>query len=159
MEPVQLSYLTAPGRLANQLVCRLQLKRCSFDDETGRSSALLQLGDILQSHPVIYELMVTLGEDEARHRVQEIWLLLDIAPSKSTSESINGAITNLLSILKCHTLGCEFHQFLLPVLERTHLDEESTQVECNDSLNYPNEEIEKWGVTFQYLLESLLYVV
>lgn len=137
----------------------MQLTRCSFDDETSRSSALLQLRDILQSLPDVYELMVTLGGDEARDRVQEIGLLLDTAPSQSTSELNNEAITNLLSILKCHALGHEFHRFLLPVRERTHLDEESAQVECNDSLNYPGEKIEKWGVTFQNLLQSLLYVV
>lgn len=102
--------------------------------------------------------MVILGEDEARDRVQEIRLLLDTAPSKSASESNNEAKTNLLSILKCHALGCEFHRFLLPVRERTLLDQ-SAQVECDDSLIYPSEEIEKWGVTFQYLLQSLSYVV
>lgn len=159
MKNVQLNYPVASGKLLDLSVHRVQLTQCSFDDKTGRSSALLQLGDILQSHPVVYELMVTLGEDEARDRVQEIWLLLDTTPSKSTSEFNNEAITNLLSILKCHALGHEFHRFLLPVRERTHLDKESAQVECNDSLKHPSEEIEKWGVTFQYLLESLLYVV
>lgn len=138
---------------------RVQLTRCSFDDETSRSSALLQLGDILQSHPDVYELIVNLGEDGARDRVQEIWRSVDTTPHWSASESSNGAITHLLSILKCHTHGYELHRFLLPIRDKIHLDKEFGQMECNDSLNYPSEEIEKWGVTFQYLLQSLSYVV
>lgn len=92
-------------------------------------------------------------------RVQAILKSIATTPYGSASESNNEAITNLLSILKFHTLGFELHRFLPPVRERTHLDEESAQVERNDSLNYPSEEIEKWGATLQYLLESLLYVV
>lgn len=137
---------------------RVQLTRYSFDDETGRSSALLQLGDTLQSIPEVYEVMINLGGHKKMDRVQEILNSVDTTPYGSASESNNEAITNLLSVLKFHTLGCEFHRFLLPVREKRHLDQ-SAQVDCNNSLNYPSEEIEKWGVTFQYLLQSLLYVV
>lgn len=103
--------------------------------------------------------MITLGGHETMASVQEIWRSIDITPHWSASKLNDGTITNLLSILKCHTLGYELHRFLLPIRDKTHLDKEIDQVECNDSPNYPSEEIEKWGVTFQYLLQSLLYVV
>lgn len=115
--------------------------------------------DILQSLPEVYGLMITLGGHETTDRMLNIDKSLGTSHFENTSKSMYGIFTNLQSILKCHTLGYEFRQLLLPIPCGSRLEQEPTQVGRKDPLNYPNEEIEKWGATFQYLLQSMLYVV
>lgn len=140
-------------------MCCIRLTRCSFDDERSGSSALLQLGDTLQSIPEVYEVMITLGGHKAMNLFQEISRSIGTTPYGSASESNNAAVTNLLSIMECHTLGFEFLRLLLPKQDRFHLEEKSVQMVWKKSQLYSIEEIERWGVSFQYLLQSLLYVV
>lgn len=90
---------------------------------------------------------------------QEISRSIGTTPYGSASEPNNAAVTNLLSIMECHTLGFEFVRLLLPKQDRFHLEEDSVQMVWKKSQLYSIEEIERWGVSFQYLLQSLLYVV
>lgn len=117
----------------------------------------MQLVDVLQSTPEVYELVVTIRGYEVKDRLLEIGKSLDRSQFKNTSESKCGIFTNLQSILECHTLGYDFHRFLLLMRGGSHLDEDSLQVVSKYLPSYSNEGIKKWSDTFHYLLESLLY--
>lgn len=87
----------------------------SFTDGS-RSSALLQLGDILQSLPEVYMLLVTRGGEEIRTRVQALRQSLKISvpsihdlfasePSPSALEIYPRILMDLRSLLICHAIG------------------------------------------------------
>lgn len=87
----------------------------SFTDGS-ESSALLQLGDILQSLPEVYMLLVTRGGEEIRTRVQALRQSLKISvpsihdlfasePSPSVLEIYPRILMDLRSLLICHAIG------------------------------------------------------
>lgn len=115
---------------------RAQLTRGSFDDETSRSSALLQLGDTLKSVPHVYDLMVTLGGDNSRDHVLKIRQCIRTITLESTSKPDLRLFSELNLILKSHTSG---HTLLRRVVTA-----------------FSDEEIREWEIAFRNTLNSLL---
>lgn len=111
---------------------------CSFAEESSRSSAFLQLGNILESSTDVYELMMTLGGGEARHRLLRISQSLKAIPHQSQSESAIGVFSQLQSLVQCHASGFE--------LTRDAASEISEK------------ELNEWDIHFRYTIGSLLCV-
>lgn len=79
----------------------------SFSEETGRC-ALLQLGDILQTLPEAYMLLIILGGDETRthmHRLCKFFKTSEPQASESTSQSYPKILIRFHSLLSCHAAG------------------------------------------------------
>lgn len=104
----------------NQLVHRMQLRLCSFDDERARSSALLQLGDILRSIPEFSALLSVLGEDVTRERVVQISQSLNTNPYSDTDLEV---LVMMRSLLECHSSGLRICQSKATTLSDEELRE------------------------------------
>lgn len=79
--------------------------RCSFAQETGRC-ALLQLGDILQTLPEVYMLLIVLGGDETRARLHTLCNFFRTSERlESTSEIYPNFLFQFHSLLSCHATG------------------------------------------------------
>lgn len=127
--------------------------------DSTRFTAISRCGDILGDHHEIY---VWLYCDQ---RLQAINLANDllsmIEAFRSTSFSLSeyqDEILNRASLLiDCHSVGLTFLSLSRGELSKHGKDFEYS-VKQRAVRNLPSGEVEKWGIFFQYLLESLLYV-
>lgn len=79
--------------------------RHSFSEETGRC-ALLQLGDILQTLPEVYMLLIIHGGDDIRARMHALCKFFRTsAPPRSASQSYPNFLLQFHLLLTCHAAG------------------------------------------------------
>lgn len=136
MSPVQLTYLVASGMLVEYFVYRMQLIQCSFDDETSRSSAFLQLGDTMKSLPQVYDLMITLGGDDTRERMMKIHQSIHVTTYENTLKLDPRLFSEMKLILGSHTSGHTLLRRIVTV--------------------FSDEEIREWEIAFRHTYKSLL---
>lgn len=99
------SYRMPRGRMSPIIRSLQALIQYSFTEGTSRW-AILQLGDILQSLPEVYILLITLGGDEIRNSVESLRQSLYVSGNSTNGhERYPGILMDLRSLLACHAAG------------------------------------------------------
>lgn len=107
---VLISYQVPRGRVSpyHSNNASIHPTQSSFTDETSRC-ALLQLGDILQSLPEVYILLIIHGGGEIWHCVEALRQSLDVSNTSASSlTSHPGILMKIRSLLICHAIGSRF---------------------------------------------------
>lgn len=125
--------------------------------ESTRFKAITKWGDILRGQHEIYVWLFC--SQRAQTITHTNVLRRAIEAVRSTNDSIIESQIDVLNqttlLLDCHYVGLEFLS-----LSRGELyeSEGGFQVEWKNTLDFSNKEVDKLGISFEYLTESLLYV-
>lgn len=125
--------------------------------ESTRFKAITKWGDILRGQHEIYVWLFC--SQRAQTITHTNVLRRAIEAVRSTNDSIIESQIDVLNqttlLLDCHYVGLEFLS-----LSRGELyeSEGGFQVEWKNTLDFSNKEVDKLGILFEYLTESLLYV-
>lgn len=86
-------------------------------------------------------------------------LLRVIKVIRSTNDSLTKSQDDVLSktslLIDCHSVGL---RLISLSRGRFHINRGKFEVEWTDVLTFSDKEVQKWGIAFRYLLESLSYV-
>lgn len=157
------THTVRPVRLPNVQNTFVLIACCRSVTCSTRIKAILRLRDILQDHPELYVWLYCSSATAATEMYTHVSSLRrtieGIRASIRSSSTFTADITildNITNILNCHWSG-----FQVLTLSRGRIDIVGQSVEVNwDNVSeFTNkEEKQKWGVLFQYLLNTLLYV-
>lgn len=129
----------------------------SVADST-RLKAIMLWGDVLRDQHELYIWLLFSQQTRMFNHANDLLQIIEVLRSSNASLSKfhDEVLTKTALLIDCHSVGLAF---LSHSRGRLHMEGEVFQVEWTDAPDFPDEEIERWGTLFQYLLESLLYVV
>lgn len=126
--------------------------------ESTRIQAIMRWGDVLRDHIELYVwLFCTQRTQVIEYSKALLYVLDDFRSTEHSLSSYDKEVLNrTLLLIDCHAVGLEFLSFNNC---RLYVNKDILQLEWKGAGNPSGEENRKWNVFFQYLLDSLMYVI
>lgn len=126
--------------------------------ESTRFQAIMRWGDILRDHIELYVWLFCSQRTQIIDYSKALLHVLDNfrSPENSLSSHDKEVLNRTSLLIDCHAVGLEFLSFNNGWL---YVNKDKLQLEWKGAGNPSGEENRKWNVFFQYLLDSLMYVV